>query len=507
MKKLNQLKGGVILSYISLIVSNGISIVYTPIMLRLLGQSEYGLYNLVSSFVAYLGVMDFGFSSTYMRYYVQYKHKNSENEVASLNGMFLVVFSIIGMCVLALGLGMCQFSDQIFGSKLNTYELITAKKLMILLVINMAITFPNKLFQVYINANERFVFAKTLNMIKTVVNPFIMLPLLLMGYKSYAMVLVTFIYSIVIDIINIFYCFVRLKMKVLFHCFNWNLMKGIAKFSVFVFLGEIVDQINWNVDKFVLGRTQGTVAVAIYGVAAQLNDYFRQFSSNISAVFIPRVNTIVAKSKQDNVSLTDLMIKVGKVQFIILMLIASGFILVGRMFCVLWAGADYSEAYNIAVILMLSSIIPLIQNTGIHILLAKDKHRFRSIVYTIIAVGNVLISIPLSMRLSGVGCAIGTAMAILVGNGFIINWYYKRLGIDIVRFWKAILQLSKGLVLPLMLGGVTFFFHVPYKWSVLLCMIALYVIIYLSSMYLFGFNKEDREYYTRSLLRIRNDIK
>lgn len=53
-KKINQLKAGAALSNISMGLGYIISIIYTPIMLRLLGQSEYGLYNLVASVVAYL---------------------------------------------------------------------------------------------------------------------------------------------------------------------------------------------------------------------------------------------------------------------------------------------------------------------------------------------------------------------------------------------------------------------------------------------------------------------
>ena len=42
-KNLNQLKAGAALSYISMGLGYLVSIIYTPIMLRLLGQSEYGL--------------------------------------------------------------------------------------------------------------------------------------------------------------------------------------------------------------------------------------------------------------------------------------------------------------------------------------------------------------------------------------------------------------------------------------------------------------------------------
>ena len=61
--KINQLKIGVVLSYITMFIHNIISILYTPIMLRLLGKSEYGLYQLVFSVVSYLGLLSFGFGS------------------------------------------------------------------------------------------------------------------------------------------------------------------------------------------------------------------------------------------------------------------------------------------------------------------------------------------------------------------------------------------------------------------------------------------------------------
>lgn len=76
--KVNQLKAGAILTYIAMGIGFIVSLVYTPIMIRLLGQSEYGLYNLAASIIAYLGILNFGFGSTYIRYYSQYKVKEDQ---------------------------------------------------------------------------------------------------------------------------------------------------------------------------------------------------------------------------------------------------------------------------------------------------------------------------------------------------------------------------------------------------------------------------------------------
>ena len=58
--KLNQLKAGAIISYVNLLIGNIIPFIYTPIMLRLLGQAEYGLYGIAHSIMGYIGLLNFG---------------------------------------------------------------------------------------------------------------------------------------------------------------------------------------------------------------------------------------------------------------------------------------------------------------------------------------------------------------------------------------------------------------------------------------------------------------
>ncbi|HQE50262.1 MAG TPA: oligosaccharide flippase family protein, partial [Fervidobacterium sp.] len=223
--KVNQLKAGVILSYSSMILGYVIAIVYTPIMLRLLGQSEYGLYNLVASVVSYLGLLSFGFGSAYVRFYSRYKVEDNEREIAKLNGMFMVIFSVIGVIAVLAGLVLVANTENIFGEKLLPHEMQTAKILMTIMVFNIALSFPASVFNSYITANEKYVFQKLIQMIKTVVSPFVMLPVLLMGYKSVGMVVVTTLLTIIVEISNAVFCFKRLNMKFSFREFDFALMK------------------------------------------------------------------------------------------------------------------------------------------------------------------------------------------------------------------------------------------------------------------------------------------
>ena len=99
-----QLKWGSVLSYFSMGLSIIIGLVYTPVMIRLLGQSEYGLYNTVSSTISMLSVLSLGFNSSYVRYMAKYKQDNDKEGLYRLNGLFLIIFSIIGLIALICGL-------------------------------------------------------------------------------------------------------------------------------------------------------------------------------------------------------------------------------------------------------------------------------------------------------------------------------------------------------------------------------------------------------------------
>ena len=184
---INQLKTGVLLSYLLIGLSSLISILYTPIMLRLLGQSEYGLYSLVASVVAYLGLFNFGFGSAYIKYFSVYKAANDNVGLARLNGMFLVIFSALGAVAVAAGLVLVVNSNSVFGNELTSVELAKAKILMVILVVNTAITFPTIVFNSFISAKEKFIFQKSLLIIKTIANPLLIIPVLLLGYGSVGM--------------------------------------------------------------------------------------------------------------------------------------------------------------------------------------------------------------------------------------------------------------------------------------------------------------------------------
>jgi O-antigen/teichoic acid export membrane protein len=70
---MNERKLGILLSYLNIILQVIIGFLYVPILLHYIGKSEYGLYQLIGSLIAYFSIMDFGLTAAVTRFYTKYK--------------------------------------------------------------------------------------------------------------------------------------------------------------------------------------------------------------------------------------------------------------------------------------------------------------------------------------------------------------------------------------------------------------------------------------------------
>ena len=486
-----EIKIGIVLSYLTQAVQIIVGLIYTPIMISLLGQSEYGVYQLVYSTVSNLNLLGLGLGSSYAHFYFIEKKKGGKDYVSKLNAMYLIVYLIMCFTCLVLGMVMVKNIHVLFGSGLNGNEYSIARILMSLLVINIAITFPSNIFDSWIQVHERFVFIKTLILLQNVLNPVVTLPLLLMGYGSIGKVFATTVISILIIILEIIYSIFKLSICFSFHNLDFRILKSVGGFTFFIFLNQIIDQINWSVDKFLLGRMKGAITVAIYGVASQLNNMYIQFSVSISNLFIPKINRLVVENDKHGIS--NLFIEIGRIQCIVISLILGCFCFFGSEFINLWVGEQYSSSFITALYLFVGGYVELIQNSGTEILRAYNKHQIRSIVYLSISVSNVLISIPLIKAFNAPGAAFGTMITMIIGNGIFMNWYYDRkIGLDIKSFWFQITRIALPIISAILVSAIVKHFLPATSFISLIFNVLIFTVVYLIVAYKCFMNKYEK---------------
>lgn len=508
--KINQRKSGTILSYIQMIESTLIGLAYTPVMLRLMGQSEYGLNGTASGLTSFLSLLSFGLSGAYIKHVMAYRVSGDKEGENRLNGIFTVLYSFFSVLVVIAGTILIFASDNIFGNSLNEHELHEIKWIMFLTIINYVITFIFNPVMMFIQSHEKFWFFRIVAILINLVNPVVNIVALTFFPYSITVSISTLLFQIITVIVYFIYAYFKLNMRFSFRHLEFSVFKSVFLFSAFLFLNEITNLITNNTDRIVLSVASGTIAVAIYSVGTSFTSFFGSFSTSISGVFAPSINRIIAQSKVDNTDpdpeLNKLFLKVGRLQFIVLTLAVIGFSSIGYPFIVLWAGEEYSYSYWIALLLMLTPYIPFIQNTGLEIQRAKNMHKTRSIVYFIVALFNIALTIPAAYHFSrppftpglgGIAAAFATFISVILGQVVFMNVFYqKKVGVDVINFWKNILRMIPGMLIPLAVGLLMSHFVYPDSWIKIIIEGIIIVVVYSVSVYLFSMNRYERDLFT-----------
>lgn len=508
-KNVSQLKIGVILSYVNLIIGNLIPLFYTPIMLSILGQSEYGLYKLSSSFTSYLSLISFGLGSAITRYLIKAREEEGKEAEQKVLGLFTRIFQLISIITFIAGIGLTFCVELFYGNSLTQDELNTMRILVFLISCNTSLSFLMTPQVSVVTSHEKFVFLQLMNIATTCIIPVANLAALFLGFASIGMTVSSLAINIVVRFCYYIYMRKALKLKADYKNPPKHLIKEILMFSFWIFVANVVGQLYNATDAVMIGMIPAlaTIGVAVYNVGGVFNVIVSSAAQGISTLLMPKVNKMVF-NKADNEELTSLAIRTGRLQGYIIVLIVTGFIAFGQPFISWYAGSEYADSYWVAILMMIPNTIPLIQSVCLSIIVAENKHRFRSIVYLGIAISNVIGTWFLMQVMGVIGAALMTGISLVIGQGFVMNWYYwKKIKLNIPRFWKENLKvfIFPAIMCTLVLLSSSFIDY--YKIPILLTGIVIYTIIYVVVNWLFVMNNYEKDIFRKPVQRVLNKFK
>lgn len=491
----NQLKSGVILNYINLILGNLIPIFYTPIMLALLGQNEYGLYKLSSSTTSYLSLMSLGISSAVTRYLIKYRIQGDKKEEEKILGLFVAVFRVIAVLTLIVGTVLTLNLGLFYGNSLNSSELFRMRILVFIMVCNTAVGFIMSPYTSAVGAHERFIFQQCMNILTTCIGPLLNLVALWAGFASIGMAMASLAVNVIAQICYMLYVCKNIDLHAKFEKVSKGLLKEILVFSFWIFVSNVVAQLYNTTDTVMIGAIPAlaTTGVAVYNIGVTFNGIMGSLTTGVSSILSPKTNRMVFTGANE-FDLTALAVKVGRIQAYIVALVVSGFVSFGQPFIHFYAGKGYEESYWVGVLIMIPNVIPLLQSVCLNIIIAQNKHRFRSILYLIMAVANVVGTWILMQYYGVIGAALMTGIVMVFGQGIIMNWYYwKKIHLRIPYFW---IQVSNIFIIPCIMCIVVLISYNYidfYSIKNLALGILLYSIIYVTSSYLLVMNKYEKD--------------
>lgn len=496
------IKGGAILTYITQFLSIAISFVYVPIMLGKLGQSEYGLYAIVQSLISYLQMSEMGIGTTATRYNAKYIADGDKEGQRTINGMFFKIYiGIAAVCAL-LGMVLYFFLDKIYYDY-SAGSVALIKKLFIIAIINLVIVLFSHIFNAIIVAYEKFIFLKLITLVQTILGPVGMLTVLYLGAGSVGMLWVTTGLSLLFGLTQAIYCIKKFGIRFSLKAHDSTLFKKIFSFTLFVFLNTLANQLILNSDKIIISVIMTEVAVAVYAIVVQFHTYSYNFSNVLSGFYLPKYTKAITQAGKFTEELFDDLIRTGRLQVIVAGLIFGGFLAIGDPFILLWVGPEYSEAYWLTVIVLITEMFGAAQSMFNALMHAMNLHKMRAILTLVGAIIKVILTVAMTMWMGLLGCAIAFTVS-WFSRMVIYNVYYKRrVGIDVKRFWLKMC----GIFIPLLLtigalyAGTFFALKLlpATNYKIILLYVVVYCILYLGALWLFVLNKYEKSVFSSLL--------
>ncbi|MFV0342995.1 MAG: oligosaccharide flippase family protein [Anaerocolumna sp.] len=484
-----QIKLGALLAYVSIFVNIASGLIYTPWMIRSIGQENYGLYTLSVSIIT-LFVMDFGLSAALTRFISQYNAKEDQKSINDLLGIVYKLYILLDLIIAFALLGIYIFIGVLY-KDLSSSELETLKVIYLISASFSVFSFPFITLNCILTSYEKFIVLRGSELFNRIINLSLIIGALSLGYGIYALVTINAFTGFITIIIKLISVKKLTPVKVNVYYRSKELLKEILAFSIWSTVISVAQRFIFNIMPSLLVIFAGAANVAVFGTAAIIEGFVFAFAVGINGMFLPRVTRLVSNENKSN--LFELMIKVGRMQFMVVGLLFVGFTSLGENFIHLWIGADFKNAYYCAVLLIFPSLIELPGHIASTTVVAMNKVKLQSYVYIVMAFINLILSTLFIRRMGEVGAALSICISYIFRTLAMNVIYKKSLQLDMKGFYiECFVKLGGGFILAFI---TSFFMSVllPHGgWFLLFSKGIFVTVIYITCMWIFALNNYEK---------------
>ncbi|MBQ8839830.1 MAG: oligosaccharide flippase family protein [Clostridia bacterium] len=487
----SQIKLGAIISYVALILNIVLGLLYTPWMKDQIGIADHGLYTLATSLIS-IFMLDFGLGSAVSRYVAKYRAEGNQKKIDDILGVIYKLYIIIDVIAFVV-LFVIYFLLGVLPLKLDPEQIDKFKTLYLIVAGFNVLSFPFSPLNGVLNAYEKFIQLKLCDLISKVATVGFVVIALSFSSSVVWVVLANALSGMLVVAIKLIITGTSVDARANFKAGGKELYKSLFSFTIWTTVVSIMQRFTHSFGPTVLSFTAGDYEIGLYSPAVVIEGYLYTIAIAVNGLFLPKVSQYIADKKEEKI--TDLMIKVGRYQLILLGLIYVGFACVGKEFMVTWMrDIVYEKSYWCALIIMLPTVISATQQIANTTVIAKKLVKYQAICMIVTGTLGLVVSIVASLFLGSIGVCIGTAVASLANIVYMNFIYSKKAGINVFKYYKkCYLRAIPCFAIVIPLGLLVCHFIPLSSWIGIIvkgiCVVAIYALVFL----LIYFSKEDKK--------------
>lgn len=495
---------GSVLRVATLVLNLLAMFVLLPIIIHTLGDKMYGLWVLAASLTGYYYILDFGISSSVIRFVSQAIGKEDKNRINPIISNSIAMFSIMA-CIAVIITIVMIYCIKFFVST----ELLNLSRTLIAIVgLEFVFTLPLRTYEGVMKAFLEFDSFSKLEIAKVVIRTVLLFVILKSGFGILALAVVNSGLNIALYLsayvyTKIKYPFISFKRKFL----NWKEMKKLFDFSKFIFLTTLGDILRFRIDTFIIAGFISLSSVAVYSISIKMIDYFMAIMIAVTTVVFP----VFSKNEgARNFSvLRKNFIKSTRFTSLASFFIGWNLIIIGKQFIELWVGNEYTDSYIIMVILTIPYIIDLAQRMGYGVLQSRNKHYIYALLNGVEGIINLGLTLVLVKKIGMIGVALGTSVPLFILKGIIQPFYVcKHINLNFKKYLKSISKVWLPISMYFIVAYIISIHLLTNSYISIVMFLSIETLLFILLVYKLILTEEEKRWLSKVLktLKIRGEI-
>jgi len=426
-----------------LVVKLALTFILTPLIVRSLGKYDYGIWQLVVSFIGYMGVLDLGLRPAVSRFVAKFE---STNDHEKLQVTYSSALLLLGSAGIIASLAFALWG--LFGSTILSIDgEFSAKYRWLLLIIGaqLLFAFPGYAAESVLEGLQKFYVKNLVTIVNSLIGAAILWTVIDQDNGLIALAMINGIGGTVKYLIFT-YLISRPdlgSLKISPSLAKKAMTKVLISFGGKSLIQGAASRVESNTDIIIIGAMLGPAAIITYSIPEALIRQLSMLTRSVTLAFMPLLSSVLAKGELERSK--DIFLSSSKATVALVTFGAAGILTLGYPFIQIWIGMDIGDdAEAVIVILTLYLLLPLINPLDSRLLTALNQHGILAILHPAAAVANVLVSLVLAYKLGVIGIALGSLIPAIVIFPIVLNATCTAIGVRISYYLKMCVRSSVG---------------------------------------------------------------
>ena len=421
-----------------LFVKATLTFIMAPIIVRALGNYDYGIWEIIIGVIGYMGLLDLGLRPAITRYVSRYHAIEDEDKLRRIYSTSLLSMGVTGlMAFLCLALWALITPEMLAKQGEDS---IKYAFLLIIIGTQVLITFPGYVLESMLEGFQKYTLKNNITLITTLIGVSVLYFLLQRGYGLLTLALVNTIGMSVK--FSIYWIFLKSSMYGAFrfkiHDISWVSLKELLNFGSKNLVQSIASTITHRSSPIIIAVFLSPVSVTFYMIPANFILHIRNLLWSMTQSFMPLFSELDARG--DQVKLSRLLTVASRYVIGIICPFLLGVWFLGVPFLARWMGPEYAENGRwVLYILTASYGLGMLNPFHNRFLTGIGRQGILSIIKSMMALIYLMLSLMLVKGLGKEGVALSVLIPVVMLEPVILYYTCKHAGITILKYAREVL--------------------------------------------------------------------